>query len=373
MSAKIRQLLTRTGKYELGEEIQEGANAYAFHARHRALDREVFIKVYDVPEDMPGIFEEPQLILAAAGRETPHPNLVQVFDAEKLGHEHALIAMEYVSGGSLLPRLPLPMMDAIRCAVGILHGVARLHSRSIIHRDIKPANVVTARGDGVSIPKLTDFGSAVRVMGETVVVGASRHSPLYVPPEGWGSPSRFDRRSDLYQVGLVFHEMLHGPLPYKLAENLDPEARREMKRRGIRWSDLDDCDQSLLVDGCLARRSAAGKIRALGVTAPHVPIALTRIVNKAIAVDSDQRYQAAAEMISDLEAIVLPNFEQQGTAGEVAAREWSGYDWMVKQVKGSFQVFRTKIPSGRTTRWMKAFRSAREAIHAITKYGLKTA
>ena len=193
---EIRQLIAATGKYRLEAENTEGANAYAFRAHHVPLDQPVFLKVLDSDPDG-DLFAEPRLLVEATRADENDSNLVRVYDAQHLGDEYVLVAMEYVEGGSILSRLtsgPLPLMEAVDAAVGILHGLAQLHQALLVHRDIKPANVLLSHRYGRIWPKIADFGSVARLAHADASVTASRHSALYVPPEGWAKPSRYDTR-----------------------------------------------------------------------------------------------------------------------------------------------------------------------------------
>ena len=229
---EVRRLIAATGKYELHEENTEGASAYTFRALHRPLNQDVFLKVTPTAPDG-DLFAEPRLLVEATKTTDGDSNVVRVYDAERLGDEYTLVAMEYVEEGSVNARLasgPLPLMEAIDAAIGILHGVAQLHHALFVHRDIKPANVVLTRRYGRIWPKITDFGSVARLAHVGASVSASRHSPLYVPPEGWTKPGRYDARSDIYQVGLVLFEMAHGPLPQGGDAYLDHKARQELRK-----------------------------------------------------------------------------------------------------------------------------------------------
>src|SRR4051812_40081463 len=139
---EIVGLIQAAGKYELRDENREGMNAYAFIARHRPLDKDVFLKVYDADTQSAELFREPRFLLEATTAGDQNRNLVEIYDAELLGDQYVLVAMEYVDGGSILRHLapgPLGLMDALGSAVGILHGIARLHAAGLVHRDIKPA------------------------------------------------------------------------------------------------------------------------------------------------------------------------------------------------------------------------------------------
>ena len=87
------------------------------------------------------------------------------------------------------------------------------HGRGFVHRDVKPENILFAE-DGT--PRLTDFGIA-RAMSEgtgPTKTGMVIGSPHYMSPEQ-ARGLRVDGRSDLYSLGVVFHEMLTGRVPFE--------------------------------------------------------------------------------------------------------------------------------------------------------------
>ena len=328
---EVRQLIAATGKYKLEAENTEGANAYAFRAHHVPLDQPVFLKVL-YPDPDGDLFAEPRLLVEATRTEGIDSNLVRVYDAQRLGEEYVLVAMEYVEGGSILSRLnsgPLPLMEAVDAAVGILHGLAQLHQALLVHRDIKPANVLLSQRYGRIWPKITDFGSVARLTHADASVTASRHSALYVPPEGWTKPSRYDTRSDLYQAGLVLFEMVHGSLPCDGDAYLDREAKRELQKVATSANGIGDFDRSQIVDRALARATSGKGVTAFRKKQPYVPRNLARIVNKAVASDPAARYQTPSDMIGRLEALRLPDWQPSPCGRGYVAQGWAGCDWSV--------------------------------------------
>jgi serine/threonine protein kinase len=355
---EIVALIKAAGKYELRDESNEGMNAYAFFAHHRPLDKPVFLKVYDADTESAEIFREPRFLVEATRAGDRSQNLVEVYDAEMLGQEFVLVSMEYVDGGSILGRLqsgPMRLMDAIATTIGILHGVAQLHAACLVHRDIKPANVLLARRGNIYVPKLGDFGSVARLSSPNATVTASRHSALYVPPEGWIQECAYGTRSDLYQVGMVLHELANGPLPYDFAAHLDREARAELKGMGLlRLSDLDQCDACLLVNRAISRRASNSKLLSLRPSQPYEPRALSRIIRKATAPSIEDRYQTASEFIGALEALSFPNWEP-ADVDCIEARGWRNWDWRIEPNGGDVVVIRrARKDSGNYRKWDSA-------------------
>jgi serine/threonine protein kinase len=129
--------------------------------------------------------------------------------------------MEFVEGAEVdgklartLEELPKPVDEekALRFIGGIARGLAHAHSKGIIHRDLKPGNVLL-KAD--LTPKITDWGLA-KISARSSLSGFSGYSPLYAAPEqiddSFGEP---DERTDIYQLGLIFYELLTGELPYR--------------------------------------------------------------------------------------------------------------------------------------------------------------
>lgn len=142
-----------------------------------------------------------------------HPNVVKIYDRGFSEH-HAYLAMEYFPGGSLAEVIAkgLSARQALSLLAQAAGALREIHNRGILHRDIKPANLM-ARADG-SIA-LTDFGIAKR-LGDNL--GRTRHgelygTPYYVSPEQiTGDPATV--QSDIYALGIIFHEMLMRVRPF---------------------------------------------------------------------------------------------------------------------------------------------------------------
>lgn len=342
------------------------------------LHRDVFLKIYDADRTITDVFREPQLLVEATKNSATTGNLIEVYDAEILGdNQYVLVAMEYLRGGSLLGQLeygPLPLMDAIRVTMGILHGVAQLHSAGLVHRDIKPANVILALQGNARVPKLGDFGSVARISTDEGTVSASRHSALYVPPEGWAEPGQYGKRSDLYQVGMVLHELVNGPLAYDQESHLDRAAREEIKALGVSsLSDLDPFDKCKIVERAIARRASNQKLLDIGPQQPYQPRALSRVINKATAPSPQSRYGAAWEFMAGLKALSFPNWNPLPQQEAYEAHDWQDYDWRIigckKKKNGTaFEIRRARAGTQRFRRW-KTCESVHEAAREVANVG----
>jgi eukaryotic-like serine/threonine-protein kinase len=142
-----------------------------------------------------------------------HPNVVRIHDLG-LADDHAFIAMEYFSRGDLRAQIAQinDPRDALALLLQIAHALQVVHEVGVLHRDLKPGNIML-RGDGSLA--LIDFGLARQFnsSGETTGIGQIFGTPYYMSPEQ-GHGQALDARSDLYSLGVIFHEMLVHRKPY---------------------------------------------------------------------------------------------------------------------------------------------------------------
>jgi serine/threonine protein kinase len=326
---RVFELLRQDGKFTAHEELEGGMNGYAFRATHVPLSTQVFLKICDADSDSKALFQEPQSLIAAT-KSSASRNLVRLLDAERLGSDFILMATEWADGGDLLQEIKkgIAQADAVRFAIEILHGITVLHSARLVHRDIKPANILLFWESGSCVPKVGDFGSAAALPEGSSFVSASRHSALYVPPEGWETPSAYGIPSDLYQVGIVLDEMVSGALPYKFDAYLDRVGKDEMKALGVsNLADMEPYDRSKLIDACISRRSSSRKILTMRPAQPYHSRSLKRVINKAIAPIVSQRFRTSTEFIAALQRVDVPNWRPTGDGYE--ALQWKSWDWKV--------------------------------------------
>jgi serine/threonine protein kinase len=82
--------------------------------------------------------------------------------------------------------------------------------RETMHRDLKPANLLLSD----SRCKISDFGFARSLeQGESTILRSIVGTPLYMSPQILNHQS-YTNKSDLWSVGLIYYEMLHGCTPW---------------------------------------------------------------------------------------------------------------------------------------------------------------
>jgi len=266
--------LKKLGRYRIVSELGRGAMGVVYRAEDPLLNRTVAIKCIILMDD-PAVRAEYEARFfqeAKAAGGLNHPNLVTVHDVGREG-DIAYMAMELLEGTDLRElmgrgRVALPL--GVELVAQAAEGLAHAHEQGVVHRDIKPGNIMIVRG---RVSKIMDFGIArVRASDVKTQTGAILGSPRYMSPEQvTGQPA--DRRSDIFSLGVVLHELAAGEPPFTA-----PTVTQLMQ---------------LIATATPSPPSTAN---------PAVPAMLDLIVARALQKQPADRYQSAAELASDLRA-----------------------------------------------------------------------
>lgn len=258
-------------RYEILEKIGEGGMATVYKARCNILKRYVAVKVlreeYTTDEEFIKRFNTE----AQAAASLTHPNIVSIFD---VGHEDNVyyIVMELVQGKTLKEIINedgvLPWKWSINIAIQVASALETAHKNNIVHRDIKPHNIIITE-DGIA--KVTDFGIAKAVSNSTITAfGTTIGSVHYFSPEH-ARGGYTDAKSDIYSLGVVMYEMLTGRVPFD-ADTPVSIALKHMQEKPVEPIKLN----------------------------PSIPLAINKIIMKAMEKEPSLRYQSATEMLKDL-------------------------------------------------------------------------
>ncbi|PTL77491.1 serine/threonine-protein kinase [Vitiosangium sp. GDMCC 1.1324] len=277
---------------------------------------------------LPYLTEEPEFVQmfldeARIAAQLHHPNVVQVFELGRI-NESIFIAMEYVEGVDLRRILAeeakfsaaVPYGVASRICAQVAAGLEHAHNSKgvdgrplgLIHRDVSPQNVMVAYNGSV---KLVDFGIAkAEALAERSKPGVIKGKFLYLSPEQV-MQERLDHRSDVFALGVMLYEITTGRSPYA-------RPTTEAILYAIRFE--NPSPPHLIRDG--------------------YPQELSRIVMKCLVKDRNQRYQRAAQVQADLEALLASG----------AMRQSDDVQAYVARLLGEEEertVLHVPIPSGR--------------------------
>ena len=204
----------KLGKYDVLDVIGRGGMGVIYKAVDPGIGRVVAIKM------MTGAFlENPELLQrfyreAQSAGKLQHPNIVTIYD---LGVQdgNPYLVMEFLEGESLETLIrthrSILLEEKLDVVSQVCEGVGYAHQRQIIHRDIKPGNVMLLQDRRV---KIVDFGIA-RVGNEGMTrPGQIMGSIQYMSPEQINGGS-VDARSDIFSIGVLLYQLLTAKLPFE--------------------------------------------------------------------------------------------------------------------------------------------------------------
>ena len=267
-------------RYEIIEKVGNAGMATVYKATDKVLKRYVAVKIlrdeFTTDEEFIKRFE----VEAQSAARLAHPNIVSIYDVGVDGNLYYIV-MELIQGKTLKEIIleekgPLPWKWSVNVAIQIASALEMAHKNNIIHRDIKPHNIIITE-DGVA--KVTDFGIAKAVSNSTITAfGTTIGSVHYFSPEH-ARGGFTDAKSDLYSLGVVMYEMVTGRVPFD-ADTPVSVALKHMQEQP---------EEPIEVN-------------------PNVPIAINKIIMRALQKDTTLRYQTATEMLIDLrKALKNPN------------------------------------------------------------------
>jgi serine/threonine-protein kinase len=207
------------GRYQVEKELGKGAMGVVYQGKDPKISRVVAIKTMALSQE----FEADELAevkerffreAETAGR-LSHTNIVTIYDA---GEEHDLcyIAMELLKGKDLVPFTKQGNLLSIDKVVSVVARVADAlgyaHKQNVVHRDVKPANIMYEPESDVV--KVTDFGIARITDSSKTKTGMVLGTPSYMSPEQLQG-KKIDGRSDLFSLAVSLYQLSCGRLPFE--------------------------------------------------------------------------------------------------------------------------------------------------------------
>jgi eukaryotic-like serine/threonine-protein kinase len=208
--------------YDIDRLLGHGGMADVYKARHRRLNRDVALKMFQPSRFLTARETFRIRTEAEAMARLTHPNIVQIFEIGEGDDGAPFLALEPAEQGTLAQKLqqfPYTPTAAAQLIETLARALHHAHERQVIHRDLKPANVLFT-GDGVV--KITDFGLA-KVLWDSedespmnaTRTGEAMGTPRYMSPEqAAGEHDRVGPATDVYALGTLLYECLTGRAPF---------------------------------------------------------------------------------------------------------------------------------------------------------------
>jgi tRNA A-37 threonylcarbamoyl transferase component Bud32 len=309
--------------YRIIEPVGSGGMGVVYKAEDVRLARAVALKFLPEGRVHDRLTTDRFLREARTASALNHPNICTIYEVDE--HEgRPFIAMELLEGQTLASTIgnrPLDIDLLLHLAVQIADALDAAHARNILHRDIKPANIfVTTRGQAKILdfglakptgPASSDaFGAATMTRADTAFLSTAQGVALgtiaYMSPEQ-ARGEDLDLRSDLFSFGLVLYEMATGRQPFQGSTS------------------------AVVFDAILNREPQAP----IELNA-NVPVALERVIARAIEKNRDVRFASAVDIRNALAEVKQERESRSGfvkAASGATASAPSGATWPSASVR----------------------------------------
>lgn len=208
-----------------------------------------------------------------------HPHIARLLDGG-VTRGMPYLVMERVDGPSISEfcrTQELGREERIRLFLQACDAIRYAHRQGVIHRDLKPSNLLVEEGPhGEARVVVLDFGIALVEHSEVDVTATGQifGTPGYMSPEqAFGSRQEIDRRSDIFSLGVLLHELLSDRRPFS-----------------------GDTPHEVL------QQIQLGEPTPLGRHLPGVSVDLSTIVETCLASQPARRYDSVRALVEDLES-----------------------------------------------------------------------
>ena len=315
--------------YRIIKQLGQGAFGKVYLAINPAGKR-IALKVIDIPEDKPYLFEQTRNELSYLQRLAQpqcSPHVICYYGGYENRRENQfLVEMEYIDGLELdkyIERLRQTQPPEViyyyllLIAKAVTDGLNYSHRKGIVHNDIKPANIMI---DSNNVPRVVDFGlacsSAVNSGRYCVSTGGT---PKFISPEYIIQNNTRYPASDMWALGVTLYYLATGqdPFDFSNAETFGNifDIIRDKKPRKLNTTNqqLNNLVNGLLVKDPNRRLSGDQVINMLNVIpqpgvgpvvaqVPNVPLAQVPAVPLARVPDRDN----LVPQLMDISSVIQP-------------------------------------------------------------------
>lgn len=263
------------GDYELISELGKGSMGLVYKARYVHTDELVAIKVLSPDMKVTEVAQQTFIREAAILCGLSHKRIVRFIEAGSSGNQ-LFTAMEFVDAVDYQQMLAdLSLGRRVKIAIGlirqVLDGLEYAHGQGLVHRDIKPKNLLVSKDGEKLHARLADFGLAKNFADAGMSQISSEHeikgTLSYMAPEQIINSRHAKPAADIFSVGATLYSLITGQPIYDLSDHSTPLA-------------------TILNDGPIP----------ISERIPELPQAVCRIIDKALAHETDDRYRSASDM-----------------------------------------------------------------------------
>lgn len=205
---RLKKLSAKSLPYELmpfyseAAYIGEGGFGRVFKAKNKE-GKDIAIKI---PKSFDKRSEKTFITEVSNWSHLKHPNIVELYDYKILPIPY--IETELCEGN--IEKGMRTLQESVSITYDIAKGLAYAHSQNIIHGDVKISNILEKNG----VYKISDWGLSKLKTGDSVTLSGA--TPSYAAPEQISQEfGKADERTDIYQLGTVFYELITGRLPFE--------------------------------------------------------------------------------------------------------------------------------------------------------------
>jgi len=186
--------------------IGKGGFARVFRVNRKKDGQEVAVKI---PISMDRAIGKSFIKEMENWTKLSHQNIVEVFDYNVLPVPY--FEMELCDSCLDILAKPMEIDKATWIIFNIAEGLKYAHNKGIIHRDMKPQNILLKEG----VPKISDWGLS-KITAESRTSTMAAFSPVYAAPEHFSKKfGSKDEQTDIWQLGVVFYELVTDKLPFE--------------------------------------------------------------------------------------------------------------------------------------------------------------
>ena len=313
---------TIVSHYRIVGKLGAGGMGVVYEAEDLKLSRQVALKFLPqhLARDSAALDRFKREARAASGLN--HPNICVIHDVDEFEGQ-PFIVMERLRGETLRNRLRerrlLPLNEILDLGIQIADALNAAHTRGIIHRDIKPTNIfITTYGQA----KILDFGlaklAAPAAPSFTSSAAAGRADPILVSPvlDARKEPLTATAEPDhLTSPGIAMGTVAYMSPEQARGEKVD--ARTDLFSFGAVLYEMATGERVFAGEttGLIFAQILKEEPRLARVLDPEVPTKLKEIISKCLEKNPDFRYQAAAEIRTDLKRL-----KRETDAGRLSSR-----------------------------------------------------